>query len=108
MPPRNTIVMFKLARPKQISLPDNRSFTAQYRRDKRSDLPENIILRRLYKERSTLKNKRRHVRKGKGIGSTLKKIFKNPIIKKTRKESIKKSIWCLAKLDCKNKTEEDT
>ena len=55
MPPRNNIVMIKLAQQKQISLPDSRKFAARYRRTKRNDLPENVILRRMYKERTAPK-----------------------------------------------------
>ena len=91
MPPRNNIVMIKLARQKQISLHDSRTFAARYRRTKRNDLPENVILRRMYKERTAPKNKRLPVRRGRGIGSTLKKILKNPIIKKLGKKVLKRA-----------------
>ena len=50
MPPRNNIVMIKRARPKQVTLLDGRTFVTQYRRVKRSDLPKNVILRRMYKK----------------------------------------------------------
>ena len=50
--------MIERAQPKQVTLPDGRIFVARYRRMKSSDLPENVILRRMYKERAALKNKR--------------------------------------------------
>ena len=79
MSPINNIVMIKRARQKQVTLPDRRIFVAQYRRAKKSDLPQNVILRIMYKERATPKKKRR-ARRVRGI------------VLKIRKGIIKKSI----------------
>ena len=94
MPPRNRIIMIKRERPKRVTLPDGRTFLARYRRATRDDLPPNINLPRVYKQRAAPKGKRRKNRRlipyrerqraalrrraqrGRGIGSILKKGFK--------------------------------
>ena len=94
MPPRNRIIMIKRERPKRVILPDGRTFLARYRRATRDDLPPNINLPRVYKQRAAPKGKRRRNRRlipyrerqraalrrraqrGRGIGSILKKGFK--------------------------------
>ena len=94
MPPRNRIIMIKRERPKRVTLPDGRTFLARYRRATRDDLPPNINLPRVYKQRAAPKGKRRRNRRlipyrerqraalhrraqrGRGIGSIFKKGFK--------------------------------
>ena len=94
MPPRNRIIMIKRATPKRVALPDDRTFLARYRRATREDLPPNINLPRVYKERAAPKGRRRRRRRlapyrerqraalrrraqrGRGLGSTLKKAYK--------------------------------
>ena len=94
MPPRNRIIMIKRERPKRVILPDGRTFLARYRRATRDDLPPNINLPRVYKQRAAPKGKRRknnrliayrqrqrgalrrRAQRGRGIGSILKKGFK--------------------------------
>ena len=91
MPPRNRIIMIKRATPKRVTLPDGRTFLARYRRATREDLPPNINLPRVYKERAAPKGKRRRLapyrerqraalrrraQRGRGIGSVFKKAYK--------------------------------
>ena len=90
MPPRNRIIMIKTARPKRVTLPDGRTFLARYRRATRDDLPPNIDLPRVYKQRAAPKGRRRRNRyrerqraalrrraqRGRGIGSFIKKSFR--------------------------------
>ena len=94
MSPRDRIIMIKRERPKRVTLPDGRTFLARYRRATRDDLPPNIDLPRVYKERAAPKGKRRRNnrlavyrerqrralrqrgQRGRGIGSLLKKGFK--------------------------------
>ena len=90
MPPRNRIIMIKRARPKRVTLPDGRTFLARYRRATRDDLPPNIDLPRVYKQRAAPKGRRRRNRyrerqraalrrraqRGRGIGSFIKKSFR--------------------------------
>ena len=90
MPPRNRIIMIKRARPKRVTLPDGRTVLARYRRATRDDLPPNIDLPRVYKQRAAPKGRRRRNRyrerqraalrwraqRGRGIGSFIKKSFR--------------------------------
>ena len=95
MPPRNRIIMIKRAQLKRVTLPNGRTFLARYRRATRNDLPANISLPRIYKERAAPKGKRRKRRvisyrerqrqalrrraraqRGRGIGSFFKKAYK--------------------------------
>ena len=95
MSPRDRIIVIKRDRPKRVTLPDGRTFLARYRRATRDDLPANINLPRIYKERAAPKGKRRkrnnrlavyrkgqrralrrRAQRGRGIGSFLKKGFK--------------------------------
>ena len=95
MPPRNRIIMIKRATPKRVTLPDGRTFLARYRRATREDLPPNINLPRVYKERAAPKGKRRKRRRrlapyrerqraalrrraqrGRGLGSVFKKAYR--------------------------------
>ena len=87
--------MIKRAQPKRVTLPNGRTFLARYRRATRNDLPANISLPRVYKERAAPKGKRRKRRvisyrerqrqalrrraraqRGRGIGSFFKKAYK--------------------------------
>ena len=88
--------MIKRATPKRVTLPDGRTFLARYRRATREDLPPNINLPRVYKERAAPKGKRRRRRRrrlaphrerqraaprrraqrGRGLGSAFKKAYK--------------------------------
>ena len=94
MPPRDRIIMIKRAQPKRVTLPNGRTFLARYRRAKRADLPHNVNLPRIYKERAAPKGKRRkraidyrerqraalrrraRAQRGRGLGSVFKKAFK--------------------------------
>ena len=87
--------MIKRARPKRVTLPNGRTFLARYKRATRANLPANISLPRIYKERAAPKGKRRKRRvisyrerqrqalrrraraqRGRGIGSFFKKAYK--------------------------------
>ena len=94
MPPRNRIIMIKRATPKRVTLPDGRTFLARYKRATREDLPPNISLPRVYKERAAPKGRRRKRRRlapyrerqraalrrraqrGRGLRSAFKKAYK--------------------------------
>ena len=94
MPPRNRIIMIKRATPKRVTLPDGRTFLARYKRATRDDLPPNISLPRVYKERAAPKGRRRRrvisyrerqraalrrrarAQRGRGLGSVFKKAYK--------------------------------
>ena len=88
--------MIKRATPKRVTLPNDRTFLARYKRATRDDLPPNISLPRVYKERAAPKGRRRKRRRvisyrerqratlhrraraqrGRGLGSVFKKAYK--------------------------------
>ena len=88
--------MIKRATPKRVTLPNGRTFLARYKRATREDLPPNISLPRIYKERAAPKGRRRRRRRvisyrerqraalrqraraqrGRGLGSVFKKAYK--------------------------------
>ena len=86
--------MIKRATPKRITLPNGRTFLARYKRATRNDLPHNISLPRIYKERAAPKGRRRRrvipyrerqraalrrrarAQRGGGLGSVFKKAYK--------------------------------
>ena len=96
MPPRDRIIMIKRATPKRVTLPNGRTFLARYKHATRDDLPPNISLPRIYKERAAPKGRRRKRRRvisyrerqraalrrraraqrGRGLGSVFKKAYK--------------------------------
>ena len=98
MPPRDRIIMIKRATPKRVTLPNGRTFLARYKRATREDLPANISLPRIYKERAAPKGRRRRRRRrrvipyrerqraalrrraraqrGRGLSSVFKKAYK--------------------------------
>ena len=94
MPPRDRIIMIKRGTPKRVTLPNGRTFLARYKRAKRNDLPRNISLPRIYKERAAPKGRRRRrvipyrerqraalrrrarAQRGRGLGSVFKKAYK--------------------------------
>ena len=86
--------MIKRATPKRVTLPNGRTFLARYKRATKNDLPHNISLARIYKERAAPKGRRRRrvipyrerqraalrrrarAQRGRGLGSVFKKAYK--------------------------------
>ena len=63
---KSNYAMVKLAVPRRVTLPNGRTFAARYKRVKRSKLPPNIIMRRIYRQRATSRGRRlEDVNKGK-------------------------------------------
>ena len=74
--------MVKLNVPKRVTLPNGRTFVAQYKRIKRSELPPNIVMRRTYTQRAVPRGRRRRRRQqGQGIFDFVKKVARNPLVK---------------------------
>ena len=81
--------MKRLETPKRVTLGDGRTFVARFKRAKRSELPNNIVMKRTYKNNFAKGSRRkktggRRARKkqtGKGFFSVLRKVVKNPIFK---------------------------
>ena len=70
---------------------------------KRNSLPENVVLNRTYKQRAAQKNQRRRARRGKGLGSTIKKLSQNPVARKIGKGALKRAPGIYDKLTKKIK-----
>ena len=68
--------MRRLDTSKKVILPIGRTFHAKYQRVPRSQLPPNVIMRRMYKTRAAPKGRRRRPirkrQKGRGFLSSLK------------------------------------
>ena len=83
--------MRKLATPKRVTLCNGKTFLARYKRVPMSELPANITMARRYRGRVAAGRRRRPPRKGqrgKGFFNTLKKIAKNPLVKKLGKKAL--------------------
>ena len=81
--------MTKLNLPKRVTLPNGRTFIAQYKRIKRCELPPNIVMRRTYTQRAAPRGRRRRRRQqGQGIFDFVKKVARNPLVKSIAKKSL--------------------
>ena len=82
--------MQKLATPKRVTLPDGRTFLARYKRVKRSDLPEHIVMRREYRQRAPPRGRRerRRWQQRQRIFDFIKKVAKNSIIRSDAKKGL--------------------
>ena len=87
---KNRIVMVKRDTPKLVRLPNGRTFYAQYKRTNRTNLPANVRLERMYRQRAAPRGQRRQQprkegaanQQGQGIGDffrAAKKIAKSKI-----------------------------
>ena len=62
---KNNYVMRRLDTPKKVTLPNDITFYAKYKRVPRSKLPPNVIMKRRYRTRAAPKGRRRRpIRKG--------------------------------------------
>ena len=84
---KKNYAMKKLDVPKRVTLPNGRTFIARYRRIKRSELPNNIHLRRTYTPRAAPRNRRRRQR-GQRIFSTVKKVLNNSMVRSLAKKCL--------------------
>ena len=74
---RDRIVMVKRETPKKVMLPNGRTFYARYKQATRVDLPANIHLERLYKQRAAPKGRHCRVRQGRrGFKSAYSKLMR--------------------------------
>ena len=89
--------MKKLDVPKRVTLPNGRTFTARFRRATRDELPNNIRMRRTYRNNfakgakrvPTGRRRRRRAQSGRGLFSFIKKVAKNPILRDIAKTGAK-------------------
>ena len=74
---RDRIVMVKQQTPKKVTLPNGRTFYARYKRATWTNLPANVRLESLYKQRAAPKGKRHWVRhSGRGFKSAFGKLMR--------------------------------
>ena len=67
-------------------LPNSKQFPARCKRAARAPLPDIVTLNRTCKQRAARQNRRR-CQRGRGIGSLIKKVIKNSIVRKLTKEA---------------------
>ena len=68
---RDNIIMVKLGTPKNVTLPNGRTFYSKYKRVKTSLLPKHVTIKRIYNSRRG----KRNGQQGHGFGSALRKSF---------------------------------
>ena len=80
---KKNYAMVKLVTPKRVALPNGRTFIAQYKTIKRSELPPHIVMKRTYTQRAAPRSRRRRRKRkqqGQGIFCFIKKAAKNPLV----------------------------
>ena len=91
---KNNYVMRRIDAPKKVTLPNGTTFYAKYAGVPRSQLPNNVILKRKYKRRAVSKGRRRRAitkgQRGRDFLSSLKKIAKKPLVRQIGKTPLKK------------------
>ena len=78
---KENYAMVKPVTPKRVALPNGRTFIAQYKTIKRSELPPHIVMKRTYTQRAAPHGRRRRRKRkqqGQGIFCFIKKLLKNP------------------------------
>ena len=82
--------MVKLKVPKRVVLPNGRTFVACYKRIRRGELPQNIVMRRTYIQRAAPRGRRRRKRaqQGQGIFDFVKKVARNPLVRSIAKKGL--------------------
>ena len=68
---KKNYVMKKLDVPKRVTLPNGRTFTARFRRATRAELPNNITMRRTYRNNFAKGTKKNTYRKKKEESSAI-------------------------------------
>ena len=99
--------MVKLNPLKRVTLPNDRTFVAHYKRIRRGELPPNIVMRRTYTQRAAPRGRRRRARQqGQGIFDFVKKVASNPLVKSIAGQGLKYAPTAYANLTkrVKNKT----
>ena len=90
---KKNYAMVKLNVPKRVTLPNGRTFIAQYKRIRKSDLPPNIVMKRTYTQRTASRGRRRRCKaqQGQGTFDFVKKAARNPLVKSLAKKSLEYS-----------------
>ena len=89
---KKNYAMIKLVTPKRVALPNGRTFIAQYKTIKRSELPLHIVMKRTYMQRAGPRSRRRRRKRkqqGQGIFCFIKKAAKKPLVRSIAKKGLK-------------------
>ena len=86
---KRNYAMVKRNIPKRVTLPNCRPFVAHYKRIRRGELPQNIIMRSIYTQSVAPRGKRcRQVQHGQGIFDYLKRVARNPLVTSITKKGL--------------------
>ena len=86
---KRNYAMVKLNVPKRVTLPNGRTFVARYKRISRGELPPNIAMRRIYRQRAAPRGRRPRRRQwGQGIFDFIKKAAKNPLVRSIARKGL--------------------
>ena len=81
--------MVKRNVPKRVTLPNDRTFVARYKRIRRGELPPNIVMRRTYTQRVASRGRRRRqAQQGQEIFDFVKKVARNLLVKSIAKKGL--------------------
>ena len=81
--------MVKLNVPKRVTLPNDRTFVGHYKRIRRGELLQNIVMRRTYTQRAAPRGRRRRrTQQVQGIFDFVKKVARNPLVKSIAKKGL--------------------
>ena len=81
--------MVKLNVPKRVTLPNDRTFVARYKRIRRVELPPNIVMIRTYTQRAALRGRRRRqAQQGQEIFDFVKKVTRNLLVRSIAKKGL--------------------
>ena len=81
--------MVKLNVPKRVTLPNDRTFVARYKRIRRVELPPNIVMRRTYTQRAASRGRRRRqAQQGQEIFDFVKKVTRNLLVRSIAKKGL--------------------
>ena len=84
---KRNYAMVKLNVPKRVTLPNGRTFVARYKCISRGELPPNIAMRRVYRQRAASRGRRRR-QGGQGIFDFIKKASKNPLVRSISRKGL--------------------
>ena len=99
--------MVKLNVPKRVTLPNDRTFVARYKRIRRVELPPNIVMRRTYTQRAASRGRRRRqAQQGQEIFDFVKKVTRNLLVRSIAKKGLEyaPSVYQNLSKRVKNKT----
>ena len=81
--------MVKLNVPKRVTLPNDRTFVARYKRIRRVELPPNIVMIRTYTQRAASRGRRRRqAQQGQEIFDFVKKVTRNLLVRSIAKKGL--------------------